>query len=273
MRLGWGKAVPIMSQPIYVPPKLLQHSMPPPRTGLPFNAQPLGDVTNLENLDVKAYMHDEEKKKEIDEVLTKTVIKVVIPTERALLMLIHRMIEFVIREGPMFEALIMSREISNPLFRFLYENESPAHIYYRWRLFSILQGDSPNEWSEKEFRMFTGSSIWQPPKMNFFNQGMPEELISEDEIEPCKGQLSVAQRNRLEDLIRHLTPERSKIADAMIFCIEHAEAADEICDCIAESLLNPETAIHKKIARIYLVSDILHNCTVKVQNASFFRKS
>lgn len=273
MRLGWGKAVPIMSQPIYVPPKLQQYAMPPPRLGLPFNAQPLGDVTNLENLDVKAYMHDEEKKREVDEVLAKTVVKVVVPTERPLLMLIHRMIEFVIREGPMFEALIMSREISNPLFRFLYENESPAHIYYRWRLFSILQGDSPNEWSEKEFRMFRGSSIWQPPKMNFFHQGMPDELISEDEAEPCKGQLSIAQRNRLEDLIRHLTAERNKIADAMIFCIEHAEAADEICECIAESLTNPETAIHKKIARIYLVSDILHNCTVKVQNASFFRKA
>jgi len=30
---------------------------------------------------------------------------------------IHRMIEFVVREGPMFEAMIMNREIQNPLFR------------------------------------------------------------------------------------------------------------------------------------------------------------
>jgi len=82
-----------------------------------------------------------------------------------------------------------------------------------------------------------------------------------------------SQRDRLEDLIRHLTPERSKIGDAMIFCIEHAEAADEICECIAESLSSCETSIRKKIARLYLVSDILHNCSVKVQNASFFRKA
>lgn len=59
----------------------------------------------------------------------------------------------------------------------------------------------------------------------------------------------------------------------MIFCIEHAEAADEICDCIAESLSNLETLVGKKIARLYLISDILHNCTVKVSNASFFRKA
>lgn len=36
---------------------------------------------------------------------------------RPLLSLIHRMIEFVVREGPMFEAMIMSREIDNPNFR------------------------------------------------------------------------------------------------------------------------------------------------------------
>lgn len=81
------------------------------------------------------------------------------------------------------------------------------------------------------------------------------------------------QRDRLEDLIRHLTPERSRIGDAMIFCIEHADAADEICECIAESLSSSSTLPTKKIARLYLISDILHNCTVKVANASFFRKA
>jgi len=29
------------------------------------------------------------------------------------------MIEFVVREGPMFEAMIMNREIQNPLFRWV----------------------------------------------------------------------------------------------------------------------------------------------------------
>lgn len=29
------------------------------------------------------------------------------------------MVEFVIREGPMFEAMIMNRELNNPMFRFV----------------------------------------------------------------------------------------------------------------------------------------------------------
>lgn len=82
------------------------------------------------------------------------------------------MIEFVVREGPMFEAMIMSREIENPLFRFLFENESPAHIYYRWKLFSILQGDPPAEWRQAEFRMFKGICRASNPntifRLNYF---------------------------------------------------------------------------------------------------------
>lgn len=39
MKLGWGKAVPIPPHPIYIPPAMLEMSMPPPPSGLPFNAQ------------------------------------------------------------------------------------------------------------------------------------------------------------------------------------------------------------------------------------------
>ena len=39
MKLGWGKAVPVPPQPIYVPPELIEAQQPPPPSGLPFNAQ------------------------------------------------------------------------------------------------------------------------------------------------------------------------------------------------------------------------------------------
>lgn len=84
--------------------------------------------------------------------------------------------------------------------------------------------------------------------MNPYTQGMPEELV-EPEQEPRKGSLSPTQRDRLEDLIRNMTPERLKVAESMVFCIEHSEAADEICDCIVESLSNPSTALPKKVSK------------------------
>ena len=123
MKMGWGKPVPIPLQPIYIPPTLLRLTMPPEPTGLPFNCLP--EYENEENFDKMLY---------------NSKIKVVIPADRTQLCLINRMVEFVIREGPMFEAMIMNREMNNRNFQFLFENKSPEHIYYRWRLYSMLQG-------------------------------------------------------------------------------------------------------------------------------------
>ncbi|KAK4336982.1 hypothetical protein RND71_044172 [Anisodus tanguticus] len=292
MKLGWGKTVPIPPHPVYIPPKLRELTMPPPPSGLPFNAQP--DVKDLDKLPPPGTMPLSvlANKENFKEILKNSIVKVVTPSDRSLLCLIHRMVEFVVREGPMFEAMIMNREISNPLFRFLFDNQSSEHIYYRWRLFSVLQGEHHSKWRTESFRMFKDGSMWKPPPLNPFSQGMPEDLIefsppaqvdqpiitpspsrSFKELKDKKGvSLTDKEREIFEDLLRNLSPERQKIQDAMIYCIEHAEAAEEIIDCISESLSLLETPLHKKIARLYLISDILHNCTAKVTNASYYRK-
>lgn len=189
MKLGWGKSVPITSHPIFIPPALVEYLLPT-ASGLPFNAQPA--TTEIDENDLQNYLEDEEAKEAVDKVLEASLVKVVIPTERTQLALIHRMIEFVVREGPLFEAMIMNRELDNPAFRFLFDNKSLAHIYYRWKLFSLLQGDTVHEWRQKEFRMFQGGSVWKPPVVNLYGQGMPEELIHDEEAEINKGQLSAA---------------------------------------------------------------------------------
>ncbi|CAG5128807.1 unnamed protein product, partial [Candidula unifasciata] len=275
MKLGWGKAVPIPPHPVYIPPALAELTQPPPPSGLPFNAQ-------IKRRKDKEYSSGQlhvlpESPDELEKTLANAVVKVVIPTERQLLALIHRMVEFVVREGPMFEAMIMNRELNNPFFRFLFDNKSPAHTYYRWKLYSILHGDTAMKWRIDEFYMFKGGSIWRPPPINPFTQGMPDDLVNREantefEVILRKGKLTNSQRDRLEDILRELTPDRTKIAEAMVWCLDHAEAAEEVVDCIAESLSIIQTPIPKKIARLFLVSDILFNSSAKVPNASFFRK-
>jgi len=274
MKLGWGKAVPIPPHPVYIPPSLAELTQPPPPSGLPFNAQIKRRKDRTSHTQIEILYDDPE---ELEKTLTLAVVKVVIPTERQLLSLIHRMVEFVVREGPMFEAMIMNRELNNPFFRFLFDNKSPAHTYYRWKLYSVLHGDTANNWKSEEFRMFKGGSIWRPPPSNPYTQGMPDDLVErgphpEFEVIVRKGKLTNSQRDRLEDLLRELTPERSKVAEGMVWCLDHAEAAEEIVECISESLSMVHTPLPKKIARLYLVSDILFNSSAKVSNASFFRK-
>jgi len=66
MKLGWGKAVPIPPHPIYIPPAMLELTMPPPPSGLPFNAQPSKrdrhkvqtqfNMLQVSNLEVKPHL-------------------------------------------------------------------------------------------------------------------------------------------------------------------------------------------------------------------------
>merc|ERR1719309_1294137 len=305
MRMGWGKPVPIPLHPVYVPPALLKYTMPPTPSGLPFNCQPdnkdrtrwgLG-ATGGSNSRPTEVPTDTKQKKQFDRMLSRSTVKVVIPTDRTQLCLINRMVEFVIREGPIFEATIMNRELNNPQFKFLFENQSPEHIYYRWRLYSVLQGETKEKWSTAQFKMFRGGSFWRPPLPNIYTSGMPVELLDSEGASmdpkedseivnrtpqeaakssgpppPGKRALTDSQRDTLEETLRSLLPDRNAVAEAMVWCIEHADSGEEIVECLAESLSILETPTVKKIARLFLISDILHNCTVKgVPNVSFYR--
>lgn len=57
----------------------------------------------------------------------------------------------------------------------------------------------------------------------------------------------------------------------MGFCIGKAAASVEIAETITESLTLAETPVPKKIARLFLLSDILHNSSAAVPNASSYR--
>ncbi|KAM4718661.1 U2 snRNP-associated SURP motif-containing protein isoform 2-T2 [Anableps anableps] len=270
MKLGWGKGVPIPPHPIYIPPSMMEHTLPPPPSGLPFNAQPRERLKNPN----APMIPPPKNKEEFEKTLSQAIVKVVIPTERNLLSLIHRMIEFVVREGPMFEAMIMNREINNPMYRFLFDNQSPAHVYYRWKLYTILQGESPAKWRTEDFRMFKNGSLWRPPPLNPYLHGPYDDGDEEEEEEEAnkKGSLKEEERDKLEEMLRGLSPRRGDIAEAMLFCLNHAEAAEEIVECITESLSILKTPLPKKIARLYLVSDVLYNSSAKVSNASYYRK-
>ena len=112
-----------------MPERLKWFLAPPPPSKLPLNAQPPGEIPD-ESLGVDQ--------------LKQCTVRVVIPTDQQLVRLINRVVEFVIKEGPMFEAILMDRENNNPMFQFLFDYSCPAHSYYRWRLYSVLQGKKIN---------------------------------------------------------------------------------------------------------------------------------
>lgn len=56
------------------------------------------------------------------------------------------------------------------------------------------------------------------------------------------------ERDKLEEILRGLTPRRGDIGEAMLFCLNHAEAAEEIVECITESLSILKTPLPKKVS-------------------------
>lgn len=57
-----------------------------------------------------------------------------------------------------------------------------------------------------------------------------------------------------------------------MFCINHEQAAKDILDVILDSFAVPSTKPPKKVARLYLLSDILYNSSMKKCIAPVFKK-
>ena len=67
-------------------------------------------------------------------------LTVVMPTDAARRELIDRLALFVAAEGHTFECAIMEREQLNPVYRFLFDQQLPDHLYYRWKVISLCCG-------------------------------------------------------------------------------------------------------------------------------------
>lgn len=59
--------------------------------------------------------------------------------------------------------------------------------------------------------------------------------------------INFSQRDKFEDLLRNITPEKYKVAETMIYCIDHAEAAEEVIECIGEAIAAPEAPLYRKV--------------------------
>jgi len=86
-----------------------------------------------------------------------------------------------------------------------------------------------------------------------------------------KHKLGKYAKKRFEAMLRGMNGKRGEIARCMAFSLEHAEAASEVCNIIVASLLVDSTPVPRKVARLHLICDILHNSAASVPNAWKYR--
>ncbi|XP_058067745.1 protein RRC1-like isoform X2 [Magnolia sinica] len=266
LKIGWGKSVSLPSQALPAPPPG-HMAIRSKEGGTVILSGPDGPpVTSVPNQNSEL-------------VLTPNVpdILVVPPEDDHLRHVIDTMALHVLDGGCAFEQAIMERGRGNALFTFLFELGSKEHTYYVWRLYSFAQGDTLQRWRTEPFIMITGSGRWMPPSLPAIRSPEHEKESSTTfaagrsrrvELERT---LTDPQRDEFEDMLRALTLERSQIKEAMGFALDNADAAGEVVEVLTESLTLKETPIPTKVARLMLVSDILHNSSAPVKNASAYR--
>ena len=91
-------------------------------------------------------------------------VTVLVPSEERVRFIIDTLARFILDDGTDLEQLVLEAEAHNPEFDFLRNVDSPEHMYYRWRLYSLCNEDSMAQWRTEPFVMIEGShKIYPPP--------------------------------------------------------------------------------------------------------------
>jgi hypothetical protein len=214
-------------------------------------------------------------------------VQVVIPESESQRRLIHRVIERVLVHGAEFERELSRKESGRSRYAFLTDFRSAEHVYYRWKLFSLLQGDSLHQWNTRPCKLVDDSRIYFIPPPVPFQESMsdmedadrqsPSSAEQDDvRIDPVldwdsepeeTAELEHHLQSKFRNLVRKSNLDRGSIAEAMVFAMDHAFAVDDIVDILIQSILSPDAPVFPaKMARLYIVNDIVHN-TLQNQNS------
>eukprot|EP00544_Gedaniella_sp_CCMP2646_P014151 CAMPEP_0202482680 /NCGR_PEP_ID=MMETSP1361-20130828/2055_1 /ASSEMBLY_ACC=CAM_ASM_000849 /TAXON_ID=210615 /ORGANISM="Staurosira complex sp., Strain CCMP2646" /LENGTH=548 /DNA_ID=CAMNT_0049110649 /DNA_START=214 /DNA_END=1860 /DNA_ORIENTATION=- len=187
--------------------------------------------------------------------------------------------------------------------------QKEEHLFYKWRVYAFCQGDGLQTWRMEPFQMFADSAgrFWIPPPVNRA-AAMQEEQASIEREERIRQQKAQRRRGRRNEYLTgrqleqarysggaadgsaqmtenelkdfhtltrdKLCASREAICNAMAFCFEKSGAAKQIANLLHELLVDngPGVSVDTRIARLYLLSDVLYNSQQPgVRNAFLYR--
>lgn len=195
-------------------------------------------------------------------------IQVVPPRDPLRLRFITTVASFVAKDGSQLEKQLPHRDAQ---FSFLH-SQDPDHVFYRWRVYSFIQGDSHFVWRTEPFVMLEpGGCLWIPPPVDPHAARRERQQQEEKaaEIRRLKEQrrmqpqrhhpaaqtgrslerqrrganerlvLSREEVAEFDRLFRHeLCASRGAICRAMAFCFEKSACWTQICEMLRELLVD-----------------------------------
>ncbi|RHY13346.1 hypothetical protein DYB36_006533, partial [Aphanomyces astaci] len=191
------------------------------------------------------------------------------------------------------------------------DKELTALINYVARcVYSLQMGDTDTTWRTMGFQMVPNGSMWIPPpnpdgdapppstnhpptptssyqrsptnNPNIIMTG--QQLAAAKDREKghrAKFELSGREYDTLCSYLEDVTIDRQSICDVMAFALDHSECAVDISSTIVRSFHVGDSRESKRVhrhvpamayvARLFVVSDILHNSSAPLKNASLYR--
>eukprot|EP00466_Bigelowiella_natans_P017408 jgi/Bigna1/88504/estExt_fgenesh1_pg.C_330017 len=189
--------------------------------------------------------------------IPRQIIEVKFPKDKALRRRIDLVAQYVAQNGYAFERALKEQKKNDKEYAFLFQKSSNPewHMFYRWRSFSLANGDSLDAYRTIPFQMVVGGPQWVPPR----DEG------SDDDHDDVDGGRSKACRKRkrrgggsghrrvrekwtqmskthAEDLyimLRNIKLCRTSIMEVMGFILEHSNDARDISEILLEALTPP----------------------------------
>ncbi|KAL4166845.1 hypothetical protein KRP22_012334 [Phytophthora ramorum] len=263
MIVGWSKAVKI--QPRACTPGLLLPSAvtPPAVAATPVVSTVTSDLSG------------------------KQTVTIEIPADEKVRRRVDRLAHYVAADGLQFENAVRMREANTAEYGFLFEPQSPIALYYRWRVYSFAMGDDEYSWRETSFQM-TADGPDRSRDTRRVDYGAAsgqdfgaknEKLLTGQQIARARDMERGRERNRLssddygdfQKLLDGLTLERESVKKTMGFALDNSEAAVDLVGIILGSFKSSTSSDVALVGLLYVTSDILHNSSAAVKNASLFR--
>jgi len=267
LRVGWSKAVPIAQKPMYTsglakdsdsghrrsrsrsrsPARERHHGRSSRRSPSPWSRSRSASPRRRSHS--RSRRHDDSRspsprrshiRDEEEEFVTDTFIRAVAAEVKG--------------HGSKYEQNLRERERGNPKFAFLLKKDHRRHAFYR----GLIESDRP-----------LGPEFDDDGYNSVYSSDSAEDSERERVRKNVLGKLA---RKRFEAMLRALSGKRGEMARCMAFSLEHAEAAHEVAEIIVASLLVDGTPVPRKVARLHLICDILHNSAASVPSAWKFRQ-
>ncbi|KAJ7497522.1 hypothetical protein FB451DRAFT_1211768 [Mycena latifolia] len=267
LRVGWSKAVPIAQKPMYTsvltktsdsghqrsrsrsrsPPRERHHGRSSRRSPSPWSRSRSSSPRRRSYS--RSRRHDNSRspsprrshiRDEEEEVVTDTFIRAVAAEIKG--------------HGSKYEQNLRERERNNPKFAFMLRKDHRRHAFYR----GLIESELP-----------LGPEFDDDGYNSVYSSDSAEDSERERVRKNVLGKLA---RKRFEAMLRALSGKRGEMARCMAFSLEHAEAAHEVAEIIVASLLVDGTPVPRKVSRLHLICDILHNSAASVPSAWKFRQ-